>query len=172
VRIIGDNGLVSYKDRHFEEKNFYFADPEIFEIFTLPLLSGDPETILKDPGNVILSEAMAQKYFGEEEPVGKVITYLGRFPFKVAGIMKNMPRSSHFHADFLDDRYGQLYRAEHKLGQIFGVFSGIAVFIACLGLFGLASYTAEQRTKEIGIRKVLGATVSGIVMMICRWRGW
>lgn len=69
---------------------------------------------------------------------------------------------------FLDERYEQLYQAEHKLGQIFGVFSALAVFIACLGLFGLASYTAEQRTKEIGIRKVLGATVSNIVLMLSR----
>jgi len=67
---------------------------------------------------------------------------------------------------FIDERFDQQYRAEEKLGQIFGYFSFLAVIIACLGLFGLVSYTAERRTKEIGIRKVLGASVSSIVRLL------
>jgi putative ABC transport system permease protein len=69
---------------------------------------------------------------------------------------------------FLDDHLDQLYRAEQKLGRIFFVFSGIAIFVACLGLFGLVAFTAERRTKEIGIRKVVGASVGGIVMLLSR----
>ncbi|MCI0695558.1 ABC transporter permease [candidate division KSB1 bacterium] len=69
---------------------------------------------------------------------------------------------------FLDDNFGKQYRAEQRLGKIFGAFGGIAIFIACLGLFGLASFTAGRRTREIGIRKVLGATASGIVHLLSR----
>lgn len=69
---------------------------------------------------------------------------------------------------FLDEDFDNLYQSEQLRGQVFSVFSILAVFIACLGLLGLASFTAEQRTKEIGIRKVMGATVSGIVMLLTK----
>jgi putative ABC transport system permease protein len=69
---------------------------------------------------------------------------------------------------FLDDDFGRLYKAEKKVGQIFSAFAILAVLVACLGLFGLASFTAEQRTKEIGIRKVLGATVPNIVVLLTK----
>jgi len=64
---------------------------------------------------------------------------------------------------FLDDRLDDMYKAEFRIGRVFGVFSGLAVFIGCLGLFGLASFTAAKRTKEIGIHRILGATVPTIV---------
>jgi putative ABC transport system permease protein len=69
---------------------------------------------------------------------------------------------------FLDERFDEQYRADARFGQLFGVFAGLAILVACLGLFGLASYTAEQRTKEIGVRKVLGASVAGIVALLSR----
>jgi putative ABC transport system permease protein len=69
---------------------------------------------------------------------------------------------------FLDDSFDAQYRADERLSKIFSYFSILAIFIACLGLFGLASYTAEQRTKEIGIRKVFGATISGIVKLLTK----
>ncbi len=69
---------------------------------------------------------------------------------------------------FLDDDFEQLYRTDQRTGTIFKYFAVLAIFISCLGIFGLAAFTAEQRTKEIGIRKVLGASVSGIVSLISR----
>lgn len=69
---------------------------------------------------------------------------------------------------FLDEDFARLYRDETRLSYLFGVFSLMTVFIACLGLLGLASFTAEQRTKEIGVRKTLGASVSNIVLMLSR----
>jgi len=69
---------------------------------------------------------------------------------------------------FLDDAFDQLYRQEQKLAQIFKYFSAIAMLVGCLGLFGLASFIAEQKTKEIGVRKVLGASVSQIVLLLSR----
>jgi len=67
---------------------------------------------------------------------------------------------------FLDDFYDNLYRNEARLGSIFQIFTILAIFIGCLGLFGLASFTAEQRTKEIGIRKVMGASLAGIIHLM------
>lgn len=73
-----------------------------------------------------------------------------------------------FEYSFLDDRFDEMYRAELRIGTIFAIFSVIAIFVGCLGLFGLAAFTAEQRTKEIGIRKVLGASISGIVILMSK----
>jgi putative ABC transport system permease protein len=68
--------------------------------------------------------------------------------------------------EFLDDRFDALYRSEARQAQMFAVFSAFAIFVAVLGLFGLASFTTERRTKEIGIRKVMGATVGDIVLLL------
>ncbi|KAA9354724.1 ABC transporter permease [Larkinella humicola] len=67
---------------------------------------------------------------------------------------------------FLDEHFNAQYQADQRFGQVFGLFTGLAILVACLGLFGLASFTTAQRTKEIGIRKVLGATVPEIVRML------
>lgn len=72
---------------------------------------------------------------------------------------------------FLDQRFGSMYAAETRLGKIFGIFSVLAVLIACLGLFALTAFTAEQRMKEIGIRKVLGASISSIVVLLSKELG-
>ncbi len=69
---------------------------------------------------------------------------------------------------FLDERFNSMYAAEVRLGKIVGIFSVLAVLIACLGLFALTAFTAEQRTKEIGIRKVLGASITSIVVLLSR----
>ncbi|HZI25696.1 MAG TPA: FtsX-like permease family protein, partial [Chryseolinea sp.] len=72
-----------------------------------------------------------------------------------------------FEYSFLDQHYNQLYQSETTTGKLAVCFTVIAVFISCLGLFGLASFTAERRTKELGVRKVLGASVSDVVTLLC-----
>jgi putative ABC transport system permease protein len=71
-----------------------------------------------------------------------------------------------FAYEFLDEDFTRMYAAEQRLGNVFAIFAGLAIVIACLGLFALTAFTAEQRTKEIGIRKVLGASVTGIVLLL------
>ena len=73
-----------------------------------------------------------------------------------------------FDYSFLDEDYGQLYEAEIREGNLYMIFAGLAILIACLGLFGLATFAAHQRTKEIGVRKVLGASVSGITGLLAK----
>lgn len=73
-----------------------------------------------------------------------------------------------FEYSFLEERIQNLYRSEQSTGNLISVFTGLALFISCLGIFGLSSYTAEQRTKEIGIRKVLGASVASMVKFISK----
>jgi len=73
-----------------------------------------------------------------------------------------------FAFSFMDDLYNKTYAAEQKTGQILNIFALLTILVACLGLFGLATYTAEQRTKEIGIRKVLGASVTQVTGMLSK----
>lgn len=73
-----------------------------------------------------------------------------------------------FEYEFLDENYDALFRAEERLGSIFSIFTALAIFIACLGLFALASFMAEQRTKEIGIRKAMGATIPNLASLLSK----
>ncbi|MCG8605779.1 ABC transporter permease, partial [bacterium] len=101
----GGTPLIQYGDKFFEENRFFFADPNIFKIFTLPLIKGDPATALQNPNNVLLAEATAEKYFGDEDPIDKTITFLYRgvieVDLKVTGVLEEIPRNSHFHLDLL-----------------------------------------------------------------------
>jgi putative ABC transport system permease protein len=83
---------------------------------------------------------------------------------KWAGLSPNVQ----INYSFMDQDFDAAYRSEQRIGKIFVIFTTLAIVIACLGLFGLAAYAAEQRTKEIGIRKVLGADVSAIVAMLSK----
>ncbi len=76
--------------------------------------------------------------------------------------------SQPFEYSFLNDRFNRIYENEQRIGDIFGVFAFLSIFIACLGLYGLASFTAEQRKKEIGIRKVLGASIASILSLLSK----
>ncbi|SHH88092.1 putative ABC transport system permease protein [Chryseolinea serpens] len=73
-----------------------------------------------------------------------------------------------FDYQFLDQDFNSQYKSDEKRSQIFTAFSGLTIFIACLGLLGLAAFTTEQRTKEIGVRKVIGASVGGLVLLVAR----
>jgi putative ABC transport system permease protein len=73
-----------------------------------------------------------------------------------------------FEFHFLDEDYNKLYSSEIRLGTIMDLFAGIAIVLACLGLFGLSAYTVQQRFKEIGIRKVLGASVQNVLLLVSK----
>ena len=81
---------------------------------------------------------------------------------------KKLAPESPFEYFFLDTVFERRYRSEERLQRLFGYFSVLAIFIACMGLFGLASFAAEQRTKEIGIRKVLGASETSLIFLLSK----
>ena len=87
---------------------------------------------------------------------------------KVEANWTKMAPGQPFNYTFMDADFNKVYTAEQQTGKLFITFAVFAIFIGCLGLFGLVTYAAEQRTKEIGVRKVLGASVSGIVGMLSK----
>ena len=84
------------------------------------------------------------------------------------GIYKKYDKDTPFSYTFMDDAFNQQYKAEDRLASIFGIFTYITIILATLGLFGLAAFTIEQRTKEIGIRKILGASLASINVLLSR----
>jgi putative ABC transport system permease protein len=145
-----------------------------------------------DTDAVIINQAAAEQFSWDkplDHKVGRVISMQGDFKlYQVIGVVEDfhyetlraniggllekkwkefLPNQPIEYA-FMDERFENMYGAEQRIGKIFGVFTTLAVFIGCLGLFGLAAFTAEQRTKEIGIRKVLGATAPGIIRLLMK----
>jgi putative ABC transport system permease protein len=101
---------------------------------------------------------------------GKIRPHVN-LPTLIAGLKKIYARydpQTPFDYSFLDDVFDSLYKADDRLATLFGLFSGITIFIACLGLFALATFSAQQRVKEIGIRKVLGASTASIGALLSR----
>jgi ABC-type antimicrobial peptide transport system permease subunit len=87
---------------------------------------------------------------------------------KIGQVMKTNEPGYPFEYKFVDEQFDKLFKTESLIGKLAGIFAVLAIIISCLGLFGLSSYTAERRTKEIGIRKVLGASVPGITTMLSK----
>ena len=92
---------LKYKDKLINERDVYFADEHLFDVFTLPVLQGDPKTALKEPFSVMLSEETAKKYFGRDDPMNKVLRANNQFDVKVTGIYKAFPANSHLHPGML-----------------------------------------------------------------------
>jgi putative ABC transport system permease protein len=98
-----DNGItpLRYKDKLINEQNVFFADENLFDVFTVKVLKGNPKTALSDPFSVMLTEETAQKYFGDEDPMNKVIRANNQFDVKVTGIYKAFPSNAHIHPGLL-----------------------------------------------------------------------
>jgi putative ABC transport system permease protein len=93
--------LVRYKDKVISEERFWSADPTFFDVFSAPFLKGDPKTALTEPYSVVLTRSTAEKYFGSENPIGKTLNTDRRRDWLVTGVVEDVPRTSHFHYDFL-----------------------------------------------------------------------
>lgn len=93
--------LITYEDKKFYEKGYYFADASIFDVFDFELIQGNPKTALTAPNTVVITEEMARKYFGNEDPIGKIISADLVYDFTITGIVKSPPKNSHFKYDFL-----------------------------------------------------------------------
>jgi len=222
--------ILRYEDRTFSERRVFPADPEVLEMFTFPLVEGNPKTALKDPYSLVLSERIAKKYFGNENPIGKVITLDNEHPMKVTGVMKEVPDNSTFHFNILlplefyvnnititkdnlrgfsnqnyfvfvelekgvsaadlnakieefvvkkfsSDEYVPVLRPFARfhlygLGEgggsieqirLIGFLAAFILLIACINFMNLTTARSGKRSKEIVVRKVIGAFRKDIV---------
>ncbi len=229
VRVEPDNDLFTYNNISFNEKRVYIADSDFFQIFSFPLIKGNPESVLADPKSIVLTESTAKKYFGTEDPMGKIIAMNKDLQLKVTGIAKDIPSNSHLDFDmivpiknfkyhdsvqnfpnnglfvyielnpntdpkklearfpqFMDKYMGKWFaksgfkiglglehmqdvyfqseihfdQVKHGNKKIIFIFMSIAILIliiACINFMNLATARATDRSKEVGLRKVLGA---------------
>lgn len=151
---------------------------------TISTYDGDDEDNLAVKPYKIIGVVKDFHYASLRENISPLVLYIGGsrgfISFKVGGesidntvaqletLWQEFAPGQPFAYSFLDQRFDAIYANEQQVGKIFSVFAFLAIFIACLGMFGLASFTADQRTKEIGIRKVLGASISGIVGLLSK----
>lgn len=230
VRVMGDNSLFTVGNTSFNEKKLYLADADFFTLFSFPLIKGDPATALKDPASIVLTETAAKKYFGNQDPMGKMVEMDKTRLLKVTGIAKDVPSNSHLnfdivaplsmyagqgwftnwpnnnlftyllldeHADpkqlesqfpgFMHKYMGQymqrsgfrfslsltplknIYfedssfpsdttrRGDRKVTYIFLSIAVLILLIACINFMNLSTIRAVERSKEVGLRKVMGA---------------
>ena len=224
------NLVVKYEDKKSLEDDVAFVDPQFLAIFSFHLIKGNPQTALTAPKSTVLTQSQAQKYFGGEDPIGKTLTFAGRFDFKVTGIVENPPLNSHLHFDmlvpvefleefgwnleqwdrFFIETYVQLHPespllekeklsayihtkvedsenlelflfpmqdihlhssdigAMGRTGDIrnvylFSIISLFVLLIACINFMNLSTTQSGKRIKEIGMRKVVGASRKDII---------
>ncbi len=93
--------IIRAGDRNFVEENFFYADPNFYNVFSVPLIEGDPATALLRPNTIVISEETAHRLFGMENPVGKTILLNDTYLFEITGVSENMPHNSHFRYNYL-----------------------------------------------------------------------
>jgi len=152
------------------DKQIYFNHPE----FSEPARNVRVIGVVKDFHSESIHNSIRPFIFRIYRPFHQYV-FVRIDPRDIQGAMGRIKRTFErfspeypFYFQFLDAAFEEQYRTEKQLGQLFQIFGAFAIFISCLGLFGLAAHTAEQKTKEIGIRKVLGASVSGIILLLSK----
>jgi len=93
--------VLRYADKVFSEEHWWQADSTMFDVFNIPMVIGDPKTALTQPNSVVITERMARKYFGDEDPIGKILNSDNRNNYSVTGVVEELPANSHWHFDFL-----------------------------------------------------------------------
>lgn len=101
VRILKRPELVTRIENRIFFEDYIFADKEVFNLFSFDLITGHPETVLTDPYTVVISESMAKKYFGDFNPVGQTLNLENSGDYRITGVMKDIPKHSHFRSDFI-----------------------------------------------------------------------
>lgn len=125
VRFLEVSPLMRYEDKSFVEDRFFFADAEVFEVFSWQMIKGDPKSALTYPDGIVLTESTAEKYFDDEDPMGKSLEleFQGtRLPLQVRGVVEDVPPNSHFQFDFLAsmEPVVQFYGGQEQMMQNYG----------------------------------------------------
>ena len=97
---------ISFGDKVFKTDRYALVDPNFFNIFTLPMVEGDPATALSQPNSVVITKTTAKKYFGSKDALGQILTFNDKIPCKVTGVINDIPSNSHFHFDILGSMVG------------------------------------------------------------------
>ncbi|MCL4510750.1 MAG: ABC transporter permease [Bacteroidetes bacterium] len=231
---VDHNAAISVGNKKFTENSFFFADSNVFKVFTFPFVSGNEANALDDPSSIVISQSIAQKYFGNVNPIGRTLTYDNKYDFIVSGVMKDVPANTMLRPQLIapysraveilkvQDSWGSfgadytyLYlRRGTSLSKLPGeleellirntnrsmaslisfkvvplsdihftpgimgelgptvnrssvdLFSMIAILVlivACLNFVNLSTARSIQRSKEVGLRKVVGARKGGLV---------
>lgn len=163
-------------------KLFGFDDPIGKTIYGSTFF--DPTSGAPLPAQKIIGVVKDFHYESMRENIGPVSLWLNPYPGNItlkvqtediSGLIANLEAdwksiapAIPFSYRFMDDSFDKVYRSESRIGKIFSIFSGLCILIACLGLFGLAAFTVERRVKEIGIRKVLGASTISLVSLLSK----
>jgi putative ABC transport system permease protein len=100
TKVKAERAVMKFKENRFAEDRIYYVDPDFLEIFTFPLLAGDPKTALAESHCLLISKDMAEKYFDRENPVGKTVN-IDKIDYKITGVLANIPGNTHFRFDFL-----------------------------------------------------------------------
>jgi ABC-type antimicrobial peptide transport system permease subunit len=139
---------------------------------TLTIIGITEDVVIQDPFKPVGPAAIIQVY--NKDNTSNILlrikqtANLKKSLAAIKPIFESYNPSVPFEYRFADEEFGKKFTIENQTAKLSGIFAGLAIFISCLGLFGLAAYMAERRTKEIGIRKVLGATVAGLWMLLSR----
>lgn len=115
TRLISNSTLIKYGDRIFDEDKVFHADPDFFKIFSYEFIAGDPDRALLEPGSIVLTESSARKIFGTQDPMGETLNLSFPGDVKITGIIRDVPRNSHFHFNYLIP----LGNLEKRIGQYF-----------------------------------------------------
>ncbi len=209
--------LIQYENKKFKD-HIQLAEPTVFEIFTIPFVKGNSKDAFSDPHVMVMAEKTAQKYFGNESPIGRIVTLENRYEFKVVGVIEDIPYNSTidfaiwipieftreiYRPNYLDTWYNLAFRTYVQLAEnvsyqefnqkianrirqsdpntilepflypfkdvylklwgrldqvkIFGVIALFVLIIACINFMNLTTARSARRTKEVGLRKVVGA---------------
>ncbi|HWB28748.1 MAG TPA: ABC transporter permease [Chitinophagaceae bacterium] len=102
TRVTGQSqAYVQYKDKQFKEEKLTFADSNFLQMFSIPVIEGDEKNALRDPNSIVITKPFAEKYFGDEEPIGKLLSLNTGQVYKVTGVINEIPANTHFHFDAL-----------------------------------------------------------------------
>jgi putative ABC transport system permease protein len=121
--------LVQRQDLRFVEEGWYFTDPEFFTLFSFPFLDGDPAHALDSPESLVISASMAEKYFGDSDPIGETLRMEGRHEFRVTGVVADVPVNSHVHFSFVASFKFMTDELAGYSMQEWGAFSDLCTYI-------------------------------------------
>ncbi|MBA7541467.1 hypothetical protein ES705_33781 [subsurface metagenome] len=158
--------LVNYKDKKFYETKVAFADKEFFRIFSYKFLRGSPENPFPDINSVLITKKIAEKYFGSEDPVGKIININEEEVYTISGVLKNIPTNSHLQFDFLGN-FEILESLGYNIGWYNNFYYGYALLqdrvdYRSMGESFGGGYPESPWSQKIAVdRAIHGGVVSG-----------